>query len=38
MTRLNKAFGRMHGTSAALNMVGLLATVYYGVVLAERLQ
>ena len=38
MTRLNKAFGRMHGASALLNMVGLIGTVYYGVVLSERLR
>ena len=38
MTRLNKAFGRMHGVSALTNMAGLLVTVFYGVVLADRLQ
>ena len=38
MTRLNKAFGRMHGASALTNLVGLLVTVFYGVVIAERLQ
>ena len=38
MTRMNKAFGRMHGASSALNMVTLLATVWYGVLLAERMQ
>ena len=38
MTRLNKAFGRMHGASAMTNLAGLLVTVFYGVVIAERLQ
>ena len=38
MTRLNKAFGRMHGASALTNLVGLAVTAIYGVVLAERLQ
>lgn len=38
MQRLNKAFGRMHGASSLLNMVALLATMWYGVTLAERIQ
>ncbi|KAK2808938.1 hypothetical protein FQN50_004211 [Emmonsiellopsis sp. PD_5] len=38
MVRLNKAFGRIHGISSLVNLAGLLATVYYGVVLADRLQ
>ncbi len=37
MTRMNKAFGRMHGASSLLNLIGLLATMWYGVTLAERL-
>ena len=38
MTRLNKAFGRMHGASALTNLFGLIVTLGYGVVLADRLQ
>jgi hypothetical protein len=38
MQILNKRFGKMHGISSLLNMAGSLATVWYGVVLAERLQ
>lgn len=38
MQRLNKAFGRMHGISALMNLMGLGVTVWYGVLLAERLQ
>lgn len=38
MQRLNKAFGRMHGVSALTNLVGLGVTIWYGVLLAERLQ
>ncbi|KAI4191770.1 MAG: hypothetical protein LQ346_004622 [Caloplaca aetnensis] len=38
MQRLNKRFGMMHGISASLNLVALAATIYYGVVLSERLQ
>lgn len=38
MQRLNKTFGRLHGISASLNLIALAATVYYGVVLSERLQ
>ena len=38
MQRLNRAFGRMHGVSALTNLVGLGVTVWYGVLLAERLQ
>jgi hypothetical protein len=37
MQKLNKAFGSMHGASSLLNMAALIATVWYGVVLAERL-
>jgi hypothetical protein len=37
MQKLNKAFGSMHGASLLLNMAALVATVWYGVVLAERL-
>lgn len=38
MQQLNKAFGRMHGASSLLNMAALLATIWYGVTIAERLQ
>lgn len=38
MQILNQRFGRMHGISSLLNMAGSLATVWYGIVLAERLQ
>jgi hypothetical protein len=38
MIKLNRAFARMHGASSLLNLVGLLATVWYGFSLAERLQ
>jgi hypothetical protein len=38
MIRMNTAFARMHGASSLLNLLGLLATMWYGVVLAERLR
>lgn len=38
MQRLNRAFSRMHGISALTNLVGLGVTVWYGLLLAERLQ
>ncbi|MCJ1274361.1 hypothetical protein MMC21_002157 [Puttea exsequens] len=38
MERLNKKFGWMHGLSALTNMISLGFTVFYGFVLAERLQ
>jgi len=38
MQRLNKAFSRMHGISALTNLIGLGVTVWYGFLLAERLQ
>ncbi|KAK2861186.1 hypothetical protein FQN49_004459 [Arthroderma sp. PD_2] len=37
MKKLNKSFGRLHQLSAAVNMAALAATIYYGTVLAERL-
>ncbi|KMK57636.1 hypothetical protein Y699_03056 [Aspergillus fumigatus Z5] len=37
MMALNKKFGRLHGLSSLINMVSLIATVYYGVVLSKRL-
>ena len=38
MMRLNKAFGKLHGISSVVNLVSLVATIYYGKVLADRLQ
>lgn len=38
MQRLNRAFGRLHGASTLINLAGLVATMWYGVHLAERLQ
>lgn len=38
MQRLNKAFGRMHGISALTNLVGLGVTIWYGFLLADRVQ
>ena len=38
MIKMNKAFGRMHGASSLLNLFGLLATIWYGVTLSERIQ
>lgn len=38
MLRLNKSFRRLHGVSSLVNLTGLLATVFYGTVLAGRLQ
>jgi len=37
MQKLNRAFGSIHGASSLLNMAALIATVWYGVTLAERL-
>jgi hypothetical protein len=37
MQQLNKAFGRIHGAASLLNMSALLATMWYGVTIAERL-
>ncbi|CAL8576308.1 hypothetical protein XPA_002196 [Xanthoria parietina] len=38
MQKLNKDFSRMHGMSASLNLTALAMTVFYGVVLSERIQ
>ncbi len=38
MQKFNKDFSRMHGVSASLNLLALAMTVFYGVVLAERIQ
>ncbi|BCR85369.1 DUF4149 domain-containing protein [Aspergillus chevalieri] len=37
MQALNKKFGKVHGVSSLLNLVTLLATVYYGVVIGKQL-
>lgn len=37
MERLNKKFGAMHGVSSLVNMVGLFATMRYGLVIADRM-
>jgi len=34
-SRLNKRFGIMHGMSSMVNMVGLLATMWYAGTLSE---
>ncbi|KAJ5212172.1 uncharacterized protein N7498_003818 [Penicillium cinerascens] len=38
MVALNKRFGRVHGMSSLVNMVSLIATVWYGAVLSKRLE
>ncbi|KAL8684125.1 MAG: hypothetical protein Q9224_006593, partial [Gallowayella concinna] len=38
MQQMNKDFSRMHGVSASLNLLALAGTVFYGIVLAERLE
>jgi len=38
MAKLNSSFAKMHGVSSLLNMAGFVATVVYGLTLAERLQ
>lgn len=37
MQKLNRAFGRMHGISSLINLGAIIATMWYGVSLAERL-
>ena len=37
MEKLNKQFAWMHGVSSLLNMVGFVATIAYGVYLADRI-
>lgn len=37
MAALNKRFGKVHGVSSLVNLVTLLATVYYGAVLGKKL-
>lgn len=38
MQKLNTSFATMHGISSLLNLAGYLATVWYGVTLAGRIQ
>ncbi|KAJ5174751.1 uncharacterized protein N7482_000628 [Penicillium canariense] len=38
MVALNKKFGRIHGLSSLVNMVSLIATIWYGAVLSKRLE
>ena len=37
MKTLNKRFGRWHGLSSLLNLVGIIGTVSYGIHLSEKL-
>lgn len=37
MQRLNASFGKLHGISSALNLLGTFAMIYYGATLAELL-
>ncbi|GAB7322434.1 hypothetical protein MBLNU13_g03377t1 [Cladosporium sp. NU13] len=37
MKRLNASFGKLHGISSALNLLGTFAMLYYGATLAELL-
>ncbi|QIW95796.1 hypothetical protein AMS68_001314 [Peltaster fructicola] len=37
MQRLNKKFGALHGASAAIDLVGFIAMIVYGMDLSERL-
>lgn len=37
MQKLNKAFGKAHGCSSLLNLIAMIATIWYGVSLAEML-
>ena len=38
MAALNKRFGTMHGASSLINMIGLLATGWYGVILGNKIR
>ncbi|PGH15088.1 hypothetical protein AJ79_02614 [Helicocarpus griseus UAMH5409] len=38
MLRLNKSFARMHGVSSLVNLAALISTIWYGVVLANRIE
>lgn len=37
MQRLNSSFGKLHGVSSALNLLGTFAMIYYGATLADLL-
>jgi hypothetical protein len=37
MKRLNSSFGKLHGISSGLNLLGTFAMIYYGATLAELL-
>ena len=37
MKRLNASFGKLHGISSGLNLLGTFAMIYYGATLAELL-
>ncbi|TVY18688.1 hypothetical protein LARI1_G002902 [Lachnellula arida] len=37
MQQLNRAFGKMHGVSSLVNLGALIATIWYGFSLAERI-
>ena len=37
MKTLNKRFGMLHGLSSLVNLVEILATITYGVILSKRL-
>ena len=38
MQRLNRRFGALHGVSSLVNLLGFLATVWYGGTIADMLQ
>lgn len=38
MVALNRKFGRVHGISSLINLVSLVATIYYGAVLSKKLE
>ena len=38
MQRLNKRFAQLHGVSSLVNLVGLLALVYYGGTIADMMR
>ncbi|KAJ5156082.1 hypothetical protein N7492_008885 [Penicillium capsulatum] len=38
MVALNKRFGRVHGVSSLVNLVSLIATIYYGAAMSKRLE
>ncbi|RPA99662.1 hypothetical protein L873DRAFT_1682632 [Choiromyces venosus 120613-1] len=38
MAALNKKFGAMHGVSGLVNLIGLLATGWYGVILGNKIR